>query len=71
MNRQESQDKESNDTPKPAARESRVDSGSSYEVPPVKGNDPIRLQCREMLMKSLKLDDKPCMWNFIFLKNCM
>ena len=62
MNRQESHDKESdNNTTKPAVRESRVDSGSSYEVPPVKGNDPIRIQCREMLLKSLKLDDKPGM----------
>jgi len=62
INRQESKDKSESESSKPPApRDSRVDSGGSttYEVPPVKGNDPIRIQCREMLIKSLKLDDKP------------
>ena len=60
-NRQQSQEKESNKPPAP--RDTRVSSGGSttYEVPPVKGNDPIRIQCREMLIKSLKLDNKPGM----------
>ena len=54
-------EKETNNSPKPAPREARSDSSSStsYEVPPVKGNDPIRIQCREMLIKSLKLEDRP------------
>ena len=62
INRQESKDKSESESSKPPApRDTRVDSGGStaYEVPPVKGNDPIRIQCREMLIKSLKLDDKP------------
>lgn len=62
-NRQQSQEKESESIKPPAPRDSRVDSGgtTTYEVPPVKGNDPIRIQCREMLIKSLKLDNKPGM----------
>lgn len=62
VNKQSSQEKEkesNNQTTKPAPRESRVDSGGSYEVPPPKGNDPIRIQCREMLVKSLKIENKP------------
>jgi len=55
VNKQTSQEKES----KPAPRDSRADSGGSYEVPPPKGNDPIRIQCREMLVKSLKLEGRP------------
>lgn len=66
VNRQSSQEKEkeketTNIVTKPAPRESRSDSSGSttYEVPPVKGNDPIRIQCREMLLKSLKLEERP------------
>lgn len=63
VNKQTSQEKES----KPAPRESRIDSGGSYEVPPPKGNDPIRIQCREMLVKSLKLEDRPGLPSLSFL----